>query len=41
MSRELKFTLLARDYAHYLVDRHSERRESAEVSSKRVNLRNI
>jgi arsenic resistance protein ArsH len=37
----LKFTLLTRDCADYLVDRYSERRESAEALSKRVNLRKI
>jgi len=37
----VKFTLLTRDVAPYLVDRYSERRESAEELSKRVNLRSI
>ena len=36
-----KFTLLTRDVAPYLVDRYSERKESAEALSKRVNQRNI
>ncbi|MGE0022077.1 MAG: arsenical resistance protein ArsH [Hyphomicrobium sp.] len=34
----VKFTLLLRDRAPYLVDRYSERKESAEELSKRVNL---
>jgi arsenic resistance protein ArsH len=34
----LKFTLLTRDRAAYLVDRYSERKESAEELSRRVNL---
>ena len=41
MEELVKFTLLTRDCADYLVDRYSERRESAEVLSKRVNLRSI
>ena len=41
MEELLKFTLLTRDCAPYLVDRYSERRESAEELSKRVNLRSI
>lgn len=32
-----KFTLLTRDVAPYLVDRYSERKESAEALSRRVN----
>lgn len=32
-----KFTLLTRDVAPYLVDRYSERKESAEALMKRVN----
>jgi len=39
MEELVKFTLLTRDVAPYLVDRYSERRESAEELSKRVNLR--
>jgi arsenic resistance protein ArsH len=35
----IKFTLLTRDNSHYLVDRYSERVESAEQVSKRVNQR--
>jgi len=34
-----KFTLLTRDIAPYLVDRYSERKESAEALMKRVNQR--
>lgn len=41
MEELVKFTLLTRDSAGYLVDRYSERRESAEALSKRVNLRSI
>ncbi|KPU89790.1 NADPH-dependent FMN reductase [Variovorax paradoxus] len=41
MEELVKFTLLTRDCAAYLVDRYSERRESAEALSKRVNLRSI
>lgn len=41
MEELVKFTLLTRDCAPYLVDRYSERRESAEELSKRVNLRSI
>jgi arsenic resistance protein ArsH len=41
MEELVKFTLLTRDVAPYLVDRYSERRESAEALSKRVNLRSI
>lgn len=37
----VKFTLLTRDVAPYLVDRYSERKESAEELSKRVNQRSI
>ena len=33
----VKFTLLTRDVSSYLVDRYSERKESAEELSKRVN----
>jgi arsenic resistance protein ArsH len=33
----VKFTLLLRDRAPYLVDRYSERKESAEELAKRVN----
>ena len=37
MEELVKFTLLTRDVAPYLVDRYSERRESAEQLSMRVN----
>jgi arsenic resistance protein ArsH len=39
MEELLKFTLLTRDVAPYLVDRYSERKESAEALSQRVNQR--
>ncbi len=41
MEELMKFTLLTRDVAPYLVDRYSERRESAAELSKRVNQRSI
>lgn len=41
MEELMKFTLLMRDCADYLVDRYSERRESAEELSKRVDQRSI
>jgi len=41
MEELFKFTLLTRDVGPYLVDRYSERRESAEQLSKRVNQRSI
>lgn len=41
MEELVKFTLLTRDCADYLVDRYSERRESAEALSQRVNQRSI
>ncbi|WP_423761681.1 arsenical resistance protein ArsH [Burkholderia sp. NLJ2] len=37
----VKFTLLTRDIGPYLVDRYSERKESAEELSRRVNQRSI
>ncbi|NBU87684.1 MAG: arsenical resistance protein ArsH [Betaproteobacteria bacterium] len=39
MEELFKFTLLTRDVAAYLVDRYSERKESAEELSRRVNLK--
>ena len=41
MEELFKFTLLTRDVAPYLVDRYSERKESAAELSKRVNQRAI
>ncbi len=41
MEELVKFTLLTRDVAPYLVDRYSERKESAEAVSLRVNQRSI
>jgi arsenic resistance protein ArsH len=41
MEELVKFTLLTRDVAPYLVDRYSERRESVEELAKRVNIRSI
>lgn len=41
MEELLKFTLLTRDIAPYLVDRYSERKESAQELSKRVNQKSI
>ena len=41
MEELFKFTLLTRDVSSYLVDRYSERRESAEALSMRVNQRAI
>ncbi len=41
MEELFKFTLLTRDVAPYLVSRYSERRESAEQLSARVNQRTI
>lgn len=41
MEELVKFTLLTRDVAPYLVDRYSERKESAAELSKRVNQRSI
>ena len=38
MEELMKFTLLTRDVAPYLVDRYSERKESAEELMRRVNL---
>lgn len=41
MEELVKFTLLTRGCADYLVDRYSERRENAEDLSRRVNQRSI
>jgi arsenic resistance protein ArsH len=41
MEELFKFTLLTRDVSRYLVDRYSERKESAEELSRRVNQRAI
>lgn len=41
MEELTKFTLLTRDVSAYLVDRYSERKESAEALSDRVNQRAI
>ena len=41
MEELVKFTLLTRDIAPYLVDRYSERKESADQLSKRVNQKSI
>jgi arsenic resistance protein ArsH len=41
MEELMKFTLLTRDVSDYLVDRYSERKESVEQLSQRVNQRAI
>ena len=41
MEELMKFTLLTRDSAPYLVDRYSERKESAQELSKRVNQQRL
>ena len=41
MEELMKFTLLTRDIAPYLVDRYSERKETAEELSRRVGREKI
>jgi len=41
MEELFKFTLLTRGVSPYLVDRYSERKETAEALSRRVNQRDI
>jgi arsenical resistance protein ArsH len=41
MEELVKFTLLTRDASPYLVDRYSERKESADAQSQRVNQRSL
>jgi len=41
MEELMKFTLLTRDVSPYLVDRYSERKESAEALAQRVNQRSL
>jgi arsenic resistance protein ArsH len=41
MEELVKFTLLTRDIAPYLVDRYSERKESADELSMRVNQKSL
>jgi len=41
MEELFKFTLLTRDVSPYLVDRYSERKETAEALSRRVNQRTL
>jgi arsenic resistance protein ArsH len=41
MEELVKFTMLTRSVSPWLTDRYSERKESAEALSKRVNQRGI
>jgi arsenic resistance protein ArsH len=41
MEELMKFTLLTREVSPYLVDRYSERKESAQELSRRVNQRSV
>ena len=41
MEKLVKFTLLTRDVSPYLVDRYSERKDSAEALSRGVNQRGL
>jgi len=41
MEELVRFTLLTRDQSDYLVDRYSERVESAEELMKRVNQKDL
>jgi arsenic resistance protein ArsH len=41
MEELVKFTILTRDIAPYLVDRYSERKESVQELTKRVNQKTL